>query len=541
MQKNELQNHIGTLLAMAMQKCDNLSDAQDLTQETLLAALTFCQKGGTINDAHAWLSAVMNRKFYDLLRQKYRMPSITIGEDFDLEDNQDYVSDIIRREESEAVRREVAYLSETYRIIIAEYYFYGKSVAEISQALALPEGTIKSRLNSGRQKIKKGLKKMENYSENSYMPQRLIVRNSGECGLNEEPMSLASEDDLLSQNLLILAYNKPADISELSKAIGIPAAYVEPVVNKLVSGELMKRMGDGKVYTDFIIYHAEDYVKYIREQEQFASDYADAYCTPMEQAIKKLQQTDFYSKRLERYMLIHIADHALYQSVQAYRKPQLFPCRPNGGRWVAFGTIYPQNYTIPKAKQGKEEYLMSGPRRTRLEQYLNASGLELFNYETSLYPYPKYDGYGYQTLLEAENNMLKLFYLICKNIAPETVDTDPKILKAIPLLRERGFLTADNGKLELLIPRLTHAQAALFRQICGEASSNAARLLEKPMAEYIRTHTKKIPPHLKSVPDQKLTMPYEPGAMMLVYEAIGRGLHPRDLGGPCPETFVVFD
>lgn len=93
----------------------------------------------------------------------------------------------------------------------------------------------------------------------------------------------------------------------------------------------------------------------------------------------------------------------------------------------------------------------------------------------------------------------------------------------------------------MLIPCLTHAQEKQFEEICKEAVISAAAGLEEPMAEYIRTHKKKIPPHLKSVPEQKLSMPFEPGAMMLVYEAIRRGLHPRDLGYPCPETVAVFD
>lgn len=50
-------------------------------------------------------------------------------------------------------------------------------------------------------------------------------------------MSL-TEGDALAQNLLILAYEKPLTVSALSKAIGVASAYVEPVINKLVDGEL---------------------------------------------------------------------------------------------------------------------------------------------------------------------------------------------------------------------------------------------------------------------------------------------------------------
>ncbi len=130
---------------------------------------------------------------------------------------------------------------------------------------------------------------MEKYKENSYAPQELWVRNSGRPGMAGEPLSL-TEGDALAQNLLILAYEKPITVSDLSKAIGVAAAYVEPVVRRMVDGGLMQRMGDGRVYTDFIIYHAEDYVKYIHEQETFVKDHLSAYTEPLKAAIAELKE-----------------------------------------------------------------------------------------------------------------------------------------------------------------------------------------------------------------------------------------------------------
>ncbi|MBQ9120298.1 MAG: sigma-70 family RNA polymerase sigma factor [Lachnospiraceae bacterium] len=541
MTDTEIQNYMNLLFSAAVQKCDCFADAEDLVQETILAALTFLQKGGMIEQPRAWLLTVLNRKYYALLRKKYQLSVTHIGEDFDIAAEDDFVSDMLRAKEAERIRQEVSYLSESYRAIIARYYFHGESIRDIAASLQLAEGTVKSRLDFGRKQLKKGMDTMENYTENSYLPQTMFLRNSGVCGLNDEPMSLVPDDDVLSQNLLILAYEKPVSISELSRAIGVSAAYVEPIINRLVDGELMQRMGDGKVYTDFIIYHAEDYVTYIKEQEQFVTEHADAYLPAMQQAIDRLKQTDFYSPRLERYMLINIAENALWKSLESHRKPQIFPDRPNGGKWIAFATIYPENYVIPEGKRGKEEYALSGQRRTQIEQYLDATGLELYNYESSLYPYPKHEDFGFHSYQETERNMLKLFYLIHKEITPESVDLDPLIVKTIPMLAERGFLAIENHAPNLLIPCLTHTQAETFWNICREAAVAAAKELEAPMAAYVQTHKKKIPMHLKSVPEQKLTMPYEPQAMMLVYEAISRGLHPRELGSPCPETIVVMD
>ena len=187
-------------------------------------------------------------------------------------------------------------------------------------------------------------------------------------------MSL-TEGDALAQNLLILAYEKPLTVSALSKAIGVATAYVEPVINKLVDGELMKRMGDGKIYTDFIIYHASDYVKYIHEAEAFTQKHSGAYIEPLKAAIQELKATSFYSKRLKRFLMLTIAASGLYESMESVReKTQIFPERPNGGRWIAFATIYSPNYTIPRDRSGKENYMLA------------AANLKRYNFKTSLDP-----------------------------------------------------------------------------------------------------------------------------------------------------------
>ena len=93
--------------------------------------------------------------------------------------------------------------------------------------------------------MKKGLETME--TRENYLPGQLYLSFGGSDGPNREPISLI-ESDLIAQNLLILAYDTPVTISDLSKAISIPAAYIEPIVKKLVDGELMVQTDSGKVY-----------------------------------------------------------------------------------------------------------------------------------------------------------------------------------------------------------------------------------------------------------------------------------------------------
>ena len=543
MLRKQIETEIEYVLSVAIMKCGNIQDAEDITQQTLLSAFLYLEKGGVIDNLRAFLSTLLNRKYYDMLRRKYRIPTVSIGDNFDIIDDTDLIDEINKLEDAEQIRLEVAYLTESYRSVIVKHYFHNKSIKQIASELNLLEGTVKSRLDFGRKQIRKGFEKMEKYKENSYMPEHLAVRNSGRFGINGEPMSL-TEGDILAQNLLILAYEKPITVSELSKAIGVATAYVEPIVNKLVDGELMKRMSNGKVYTDFIIYHASDYVKYIKEAERFAEEHIDAFAEPLEKAIDELKRTSFYSIRLERFMMLQIASSGHYECMESVReKRQVFPNRPNGGKWIAFATIWPQDYKVPEDKQGKEEYMLCGRRSTVIDSYLGSNNLKLYNFETSLDPvgWRKHQGYGFNNFQEVENNMLKLFYLLKKDIRPEDVDLDARMINAIPILEERGFITTKNGYPQLLIPVLSHEEEKIFFDICKEAQREFGERIRPYLYEWCKTHKKDIPPHLDSVPDQKRTMPYEPNVMMFVYEAINRGVHPRDLGYVCPETIAVFD
>ena len=165
MPKKQIEKEIEYVLSAAIAKCGDLNDAKDLTQETILSALLYIEKGGKIDNPRAFLSTLMNRKYYDMLRRKYRIPTVVIGEDFDIADDKDFTEELINSDEAENVRREVSFLTESYRSVIVKHYFHNKSVKEISEELDLPAGTVKSRLDFGRKQMKKGFDKMEKYKK----------------------------------------------------------------------------------------------------------------------------------------------------------------------------------------------------------------------------------------------------------------------------------------------------------------------------------------------------------------------------------------
>ena len=53
--KNEINNYLEYLFALALHKCGNLHDAEDLTQDTLLAAYQYIRRGGVITNINIGL------------------------------------------------------------------------------------------------------------------------------------------------------------------------------------------------------------------------------------------------------------------------------------------------------------------------------------------------------------------------------------------------------------------------------------------------------------------------------------------------------
>ena len=72
MTQEVLEEQIEFLLSAALGKCGDPYEAEDLTQDTLLAALIFLSKGKEIRDLRGWLLTVLNNKWNDRLRKKYR-------------------------------------------------------------------------------------------------------------------------------------------------------------------------------------------------------------------------------------------------------------------------------------------------------------------------------------------------------------------------------------------------------------------------------------------------------------------------------------
>ena len=257
---DELLAYYDEIRRLAEAKSDSREEAEDLLSETFLAAFAYRHNGGVIEHPKTYLVHTLMHKRNSLLRRKYRLPKVVSLQTLPEDAADDFTAAeeaYERTEEAAALRRTLLYLSETTREVLLRYYFNGNSVADIAVQLGIPAGTVKSRLSAGREAVRKGLTNRMNETKNR-IPDRLHLYAGGEMGPRDEPMSLV-EGDLIAQNLLIAAYDKPLTITELAAALSVPTVYLEPIVRRLTDGELMRRTDSGRYATDFVLLRPEDY------------------------------------------------------------------------------------------------------------------------------------------------------------------------------------------------------------------------------------------------------------------------------------------
>lgn len=545
MQKEALLQHYDYLCRLARSKCGTQFDADDLVSETMLAAFAFLARGGVIEHPKTWLTNTLLHKFHDALRKKYRSPVVMgLESAADIESDTRIEEEYAASDEAAAVRRELIYLAKITREVMIRYYYGGDSVGAIARALSIPEGTVKSRLAAGRSQIKKGLLQMEN--RDNQLPGVLHISFTGRDGADGRPMSLV-EGDLIAQNLLLQAYEKPLTLPELASRVGIPTAYIEPIVQKLHDGELMVRTAGDKYYTDFIIYTPEDSLRPFDAQKQFVQNHFDTVWSILSEMLAKIGGMEYtrtlrpaQRKKLERYAILKALQDFTFQKTEI--PPHYdYPNRKDGGAWFAMGWGFPAGYDFAEYEDKIGAYTVSGHRtHQKINEYFGTKHRVLCEFDTALYDSPRrFTACGFQHYFDG---ILDLLWCVHKGISPEEGRIKNELIGAIDQFKTLGLLTQIDGRLAVDIP-VMHAD--VMRE-GGLLIDKAVERIDRAIGDDYRALMKRaaltLPTHLTSVPDalrssrSNCCIP-----MAFVYEAYERGLHLHDIDYCCPPVVLVYE
>lgn len=547
MDKMNLTEYADFLLSAALYKCGNINDAQDLVQDTLLAALSAIAAGKSIADPKAWLSSVLNRRYYDMLRRKYNKPTVSFDVTEDIPVSGEIYDGIEKSAEAEDIRRCLAYLTKLYREVMVRYYMHGEKVKDIAASLGISENTVKSRLDAGRKRIGKEFA-MENYTQQSYEPENLMMSCSGRVGLDNEPFSLVRDDDNIAQNLLILAYDKPATVTELAKAIGIAAAYIEPVVDKLVSGELMKRVGD-KVYTDFIIYSPKDHTVNVALEKQLADKLYKDVWEIMDKGFEELHSRDFYKRqteskqaKLDSFWAVRTLNHMINRirdGVCGKTPFEEYPDRPGGGKWIAMGSRHPANYDYGNAVFEHGKYYISG--ESCMGGIADGGGK---NVDLTICEYNTLLGgtqLGMRNILKrrmTDTEIAQMLYAVHSGREEQLPLINAGCFENFDKFIELRYLAKEGDKVVCDVPVIAEKERFELYNISKDYHDMIAEKFHDDFVKLMKNPVK-LPSHLKSVPEfQRYMYSCSTVSMRIVKNALDNGLFPQCADYPAPAVLI---
>ncbi|MDE6785271.1 MAG: RNA polymerase sigma factor [Ruminococcus sp.] len=141
--------------------------ADDLYQDSVLKAFEILGRidGRTDNGFRSAKNYIIGIavKLYKNQRRKKSSGECFMEDRFanTLRDPSDIAEDTERKTQYAEVRKAVSELPEKLRIVVYMYYYADMSISDISAQLGIPEGTVKSRMNNARKKLKNTLDEPE--------------------------------------------------------------------------------------------------------------------------------------------------------------------------------------------------------------------------------------------------------------------------------------------------------------------------------------------------------------------------------------------
>jgi len=515
--------HIDDIWKLAFSKCRNSQDADDLVQETYLAALTAIHNGKTIDYPKTWLARTLMNLWNGHLRKKYRFPTV-VSMDFSLMEA-DIPEEEPGEEEQINLKRCVASLTSLYRQVIVMYYIGGLSVSEIAEKLDVPEGTVKRRLHTGREKMKK--EKLTTKEAESFTPMK--VRLSWNGSIPEMSLFHFAENRIV-QEILACAYMAPVTLDELAARIGIPVYYLEDLAEEAVDRELMI-LENGRYTTDAYLDFPEDIEKREAAAENFAKghrDFFESLLASVEQAVDR-QITGEMSERVRTKMKRFFFIETLQLTVFTVQKriqprqggqPLEIPLRKSGFRWRLLGEASPLGIS------SRKRYGLGGHRTT------GRDGYTLHEFDIGLLDSPcRFKN------MEWLKYVSSLLYGVYTHTDPISLGVPPEMIEEMEWFRKGGLLTEEN---KVDIPVLSQAEFDACEKLCLAEAEKAADALEEELAEWMQSCVKNVPKHIPTATAQQAYFSALSGFEAAVsYDLYSAGVHLKGVDFCCPPVVLV--
>ena len=243
-----------TVYAWCAARTASASDAEDLSQEVLLAMLKAAPDLKEERAFYGFMWTVARHVYSAWVRRRRSRGSDLPSEAADgLADPCDPFAAVEASDDLRLLRRELTLLTRQCRQAAVLYYIRGMKVAEVAGTLGVSVSMAKYLLFKARNTIREGMEMERNYGEQSYQPRRLDLRYWGHGPNNYYGMA----GTLLRQNILCACYNDALTAEQLALAVGVGLPYMEDDLAQLHEVNLLTQDGAGRYRTNIVIFTEE--------------------------------------------------------------------------------------------------------------------------------------------------------------------------------------------------------------------------------------------------------------------------------------------
>ena len=163
------------LYRRALRLTSNRTDAENLLQDTMLAAYVGFHSFREGTNLNAWLHRILKNKYIDTYRQRQRQPVVYLREDITdelLAVNGAHSSTGQRSAEDEAldtlpntdIKMAMKALPEQTRLVVYYADVQDLKYRQIAEIMHIPQGTVMSRLHRGRRQLRRLLADVAEYT-----------------------------------------------------------------------------------------------------------------------------------------------------------------------------------------------------------------------------------------------------------------------------------------------------------------------------------------------------------------------------------------
>ena len=263
-----VEENLKTIFAYALSRVKNKDDAEDLTNDIVLAILQSETKLRDEKAFYGYVWGIAANTYRKYMRKKVRNDYEELGEEH--KDESDFTEQLLVREDVKQLHREIALLSREYRECTVAYYFDELSCAQVAEKFGISLEMVKYYLFKTRKILKEGISMEREFGEKSFKPAPFEFTTIFSGEFNREYQNLFTRK--LPGQILMSAYYTPMTTRELAIELGVSSVYLEDELALLEKYGLITKNPKEKYQTKLLIY-TDDFVnEFRRTAKSFAID-----------------------------------------------------------------------------------------------------------------------------------------------------------------------------------------------------------------------------------------------------------------------------